>query len=127
MQGLYETERLLKAENESLRVTKREMFGVSIGGSRPRHSGKASKKIASTLREEFVRIGLQVDSMFSTWCGREFAELEHFGEGNILNWTNRGDLVNALGIVVGEGKMIEPFYATSDCNEWKVRCAEYHM
>ena len=39
---------------------------------------------------------------------RKFAELEYFGEGYVRNWTNRGDLVNENGVVVGEGKMIAP-------------------
>ena len=105
---MYETERRLKAENESLRVTKREMFGVSISGSRSRRSGKPRKKVASTFREEFVGIRLQVEWRLSTWRGSAFAKLEHVGEGYVRNWTNRGELVNKLGIVVGEGKIIVP-------------------
>ena len=91
MQVLYETERHLKAENKSLRDRKGEMFGVSMSRFRSRRSGKESKKIASTMREKFVGIGLQVESMFSTWYGREFAELKHFAEGYVRNCTNRGD------------------------------------
>ena len=108
MHVLYETERRLEAENEILRVTKREMFAESMNGSRSRHSGNLAKKIASTLREDFVGIGLQVESMFSKWCAMEFAELEHFEEGHVRKWTNRGDVVTEHGIVVGEGKMIAP-------------------
>lgn len=49
-----------------------------------------------------------MESMFSKGCAGEFAALEHFEEGYVRNWTNRGYLVNEHVIVVGEGKIISP-------------------
>lgn len=99
----------LEMENESLRVTKRHMISIPPGHSRPRRCEKATRALVENLDEQYVGIGVHIESMLSAWSVKEVAELEHYSPKPRRNWTCRGDDVTECGVIVAGGKMVAPF------------------
>ena len=98
----------LETENESLRVAKRHMIGIPSSQARPKRNAKAALALVEELDEQYVGIGLHIESLFSAWAVKEVAELQHFIKEPRRQWTLRGDDVNDCGIEVAGGKLVAP-------------------
>lgn len=59
--SLFDTEHPIKAENESLRVTTKEMIAIPTNRPRFRLRGNASRNMYSTLAEEFFGVGIEME------------------------------------------------------------------
>ena len=68
LQKVEEENKKLVAENESLRVTKRHMIGIPSGQCRPKRNVKATRALVQDLDEQYVGIGLHIESLLSSWA-----------------------------------------------------------
>lgn len=68
----------ISAENESIRVTRREIILLPTNRLRPKRFPKATNMAAESLDEQYVGICLHMESMSSVWCVKVVAELHHF-------------------------------------------------
>lgn len=91
VERLEEKGRNLAVENERLRVTKRQVIGLPMYCSRPKHSERATKRIVEILDEQYVGVGLHRESIFNAWCVKEVAELQHFNNQPRPNY-RRGEV-----------------------------------
>lgn len=106
VQRLEEENAKLKAENESLRVARKEMMAIPM--RRSKRTAKGTLKLSETVGEQHLGLALQVDKVIPQWCRKEVSELEQFSEKPKRNWTLRGDVVAERGIPCTGGIMVAP-------------------
>lgn len=94
VQRLEEHGRKLAAENESLRVSKRDIIDLQKNRSLLKHLVKATKMIEGRMEDQYVGIGLQIEPMFTAWCVEEVEEMQHFSTQPSRNWIFPGHEVS---------------------------------
>lgn len=74
------------AVNESVWVTIRESIARPMNHFRPKRLTKDTEMIAESTEEQYVCIGLHIESMFTAWCLKEVGELQNFRTQTKQNW-----------------------------------------